>query len=89
MDNTTDIYFELNGKREIRYFRTYGTFSAAYCRTTGLPMLSNGYTGYEEYADKWLSKSRCKKSKRPIQEGEKPIAWYRTMHGYCPLYDRS
>ncbi|MEX0049565.1 hypothetical protein AB2T85_02865 [Clostridium butyricum] len=67
----------------------YGLLTAESCRETGLPMLVYGYTGeYREYADKWLSQTRCKKIKQPVQKGEKPVAFYKCMHGYCALYYR-
>ena len=65
----------------------YGFVPAEYCRYTGLPMLSS--CDYWHVEDKWMSKTRCAKAGRPVQDGEKPVAWYYTMHGYAPLYDRS
>lgn len=65
----------------------YGYYSADYCRQTGLPM----YRSKEEYAPLaqiFLSKTRCMAQGRLVSASEKPIAFYRVMNGYCPLYDR-
>ena len=43
---------------------------------------------YPEVADKYLSKTRCKKAKVPVKDGEDPVAFYRVDRGYCGLYLR-
>ena len=65
----------------------YGWYTAEYCKSTGLPMYNK--KSYEQFADKYLSKTRCAKIKMPVKEGESPIAFYRVDRGYCGLYDRS
>ena len=64
----------------------YGYVPADFCRRTGLPMLTK--ETYGQYADIWLSASRCKRIRRPVKEGEAPVAWYKCQNGYCPLYKR-
>ena len=71
----------------LEYNRYYKCYTADSCRATGLPMLER--YNYEEYANKWLSKTRCQKIKQPVREGEEPVAFYRIYNGYVPLYDRS
>lgn len=86
------LYFDLNGKRTLMYDSYYKCFTAAYAKSTGLPMFGGSklsQTAYREYEDIWLSKSRCKKIKKPVTEGEKIVAWYRVKNGYAALYDRS
>ena len=70
----------------------YKCYTADSCRKTGLIMFGSSDTPkskYSEYADKYLSKSRCKLIKKPVKDDEQPIAFYRVMNGYVPLYDRS
>ena len=43
---------------------------------------------YASVADKYLSKTRCAKIKRPVKEDEEPVAFYRVDRGYCGLYLR-
>lgn len=87
IDRNKDQVIEVDGKKIQVWNGYYKTYTAAYCKTLGLPMLNN--STYEEYADKWLSPSRCKKAGKPVQENENPIAFYKVNHGYCPLYDRT
>ena len=63
----------------------YGTYTAEYCRSTGLPMYQK-----EDYESRknLCSKSQRKKMGNPVKEGEYPVAFYRVMNGYCGLYDR-
>ena len=82
-----DKYIEVDGKRIMMWNDYYKCYTAEYCRTTGKLMLNKN--SYEPYADKYLSTTRCKAIKKPVQEGEEPIAFYRVMNGYKPLYDRS
>lgn len=67
---------------------SYGLYTAESCRKTGLPMIQDYYGEYREYADIWLSATRCKRIKQPVKDGENPAAFYRCMHGYCALYYR-
>ena len=64
----------------------YGWYTAEYCRSTGLPMYDK--KSYADVADKYLSKTRCAKIKKPVNEGEDPVAFYRVDRGYCGLYLR-
>lgn len=64
----------------------YGWYTAEYCRSTGLPMFDK--KSYGPFADIYLSQTRCKKCKMPVQEGEEPSAFYKVDRGYCALYDR-
>lgn len=66
-----------------KFNKNYKTYTAEYCRSTGLPMYSNG----DEFENLY-SKSKCEKMKRPVEDGEEPVAFYRVMHGYCGLYKR-
>jgi hypothetical protein len=87
VDRKKDQYIEIDGKNIQIWNGYYKTYTAAYCKALELPMLNN--STYGEYADKWLSPSRCKKAGKPVHDGEKPVAFYRLANGYCPLYDRS
>lgn len=77
----------------VDYYNTYyKCYVASYVKTTGLPMFGGSELSkldYEKYADKWLSKTRCEKIKKPVKDGEAIVAWYRVKNGYIPLYDRS
>ena len=64
----------------------YGWYTAEYCRSTGLPMYDK--KSYAAVADIYFSKTRCTKIKKPVQEGEEPVAFYRVDRGYCGLYLR-
>jgi hypothetical protein len=64
----------------------YGWYTAEYCKSTGLPMYNK--KTYTDVADRYLSKTRCAKIKKPVKEGEKPAAFYRVDRGYCGLYLR-
>nr|DAY60595.1 MAG TPA: hypothetical protein [Caudoviricetes sp.] len=70
------------------YNDKYKCYFAKDCRATGLPMVTYGYKNYPEYANKWLSKTRCKKIKQEVKEDEEPVAFLRVMNGYVPLYYR-
>ena len=65
----------------------YGLYPVIYCRSTGLPMFQRD--NYTAFAERYLSRSRCKAAGRPVAPGEQPVAWYRCQNGYCPLYDRT
>lgn len=82
-----DVYIENNGKKIKAWNGYYKCYTAAYCKLTGLPMMDK--YDYGPCADKWLSPSRCKKAGKPVQQNEKPVAFYRVMNGFCPLYERS
>lgn len=73
---------------KLAYDTQYKCYRAKDCRETGLPMVDYGYSNYIKYADKWLSKTRCKKIKQEVKEGEEPVAFLRVMYGYVPLYLR-
>lgn len=64
----------------------YGTYTAEYCRSTGKPMYQKSDWKKRE---KLYSPTQCKKMGKPVQEGEEPVAFYKTMNGYCGLYERS
>lgn len=72
--------------KKIDKFNRYGWYSAAYCKSTGLPMFQ-GYN-YHSYANIYLSQSRCEKIGKPVLPGEEPVAFYRVYNGYCALYKR-
>lgn len=61
----------------------YGNYTAEYCRSTGKPMYQNW--GERE---KLYSQTQCQKMKKPVKDGEEPVAFYRVQHGYCGLYER-
>lgn len=42
----------------------------------------------DEAAARLLSFSRCLREKRPVKDGELPVAWMRVQHGFAPLFDR-
>lgn len=71
----------------MKKINSYGWYTAEYCRSTGLPMYNQ--QTYAEVSKKYLSKTRCKKNKKPVKAGEEPCAFYRVSQGYCGLYDRS
>lgn len=73
---------------KVAYNYTRKCYYAEDCRKTGLPMVDYGYVNYLEYADKWLSKTRCKKIKQEVKEDEEPVAFLRVRNGYVPLYYR-
>ncbi|EGT4141303.1 hypothetical protein EQY97_10220 [Clostridium perfringens] len=69
----------------------YKCYTAESCRKTGLPMFGGNISKeeyYDKYKDKFLSKTRCKEIKKPVYEGEEPVAFYRMLNGYIPLYLR-
>lgn len=67
---------------------SYGLYTAASCKETGLPMIQNYFGENRKYANTWLSASRCKKIKQPVKADEQPIAFYKCKNGYCGLYYR-
>lgn len=78
---------------KLDYNNYYKCYTAQSVRETGLPMVGGKDITKDEYtlkyANRWLSKSRCKQIKKPVQEGEQPVAFYRVHNGYVPLYERS
>lgn len=60
----------------------YGFYTANYVRMSRKPYLT------EERQKNWYSKTQCKKMKKPVADGEEPVAFSRAMHGYYPLYER-
>lgn len=82
-----DHFVEVDDKEIKVWNGYYKCYTSEYCKLMGLPMLN--HETYKDYAEKWLSPSRCKKAGKPVQEGEKPVAFYRLVNGYCPLYDRT
>ena len=62
----------------------YKTYTAEYCKSTGLPMYSKG-----DKFENLYSRSKCEKLKRPVEDGEEPVAFYRVKNGYCGLYIRN
>ncbi|HAT4294521.1 TPA: hypothetical protein I9069_001190 [Clostridium perfringens] len=74
------------------YDSYYRCYTANSCRKTGLPMFGGAEFSkaeyYEKYVDIYLSKTRCKKIKRPVLSNENPVAFFRVQHGYVPLYLR-
>jgi hypothetical protein len=85
-NKTEDYFLNIEGKKVLIWNGYYKTYTAEYCRMLGLPMLTK--ETYKEYADIWLSPSRCKKVGKPVMDNEKPVGFYKIMHGYCPLYER-
>ena len=76
----------------LNYNEYYKCYTAESCRATGLPMFGSKELSKEEYskyANRWLSKTRCKQIKRPVVEGENPVAFFRVKNGYIPLFDRT
>lgn len=53
---------------------------------TGLPV----YTSYRVLPDGLYNKTACQRMGKPVQEGEKPVAYVYNLryHGYLPLYRR-
>ncbi|MDY4574260.1 MAG: hypothetical protein SPD90_04305 [Intestinibacter sp.] len=74
---------------ELEYNSWYKCYTAKSCRATGLPMVDFGYANYIQKANVWLSKSRCLKIKKPVKDGEEPVAFLRVYNGYVPLYYRN
>lgn len=77
----------------LEYDTYYNTYTAKSVRETGLPYIGGkGGIPKSEYIEKyiniWLSKSRCNKLKKPVLENERPVAYYKVMHGFVPLYYR-
>lgn len=73
---------------ELEYNAKYKCYTAKSCRATGLPMVGFGYDNFSEKSNVWLSKSRCLKIKKPVNDGEEPVAFLRVYNGYIPLYYR-
>lgn len=66
-----------------KYNTHYKTFTADYCRSTGLPM----YQSFEERKELY-SKTQCETMGLPVKENEEPVAFYRVKIGYVGLYKR-
>lgn len=75
------VKININGK-EIEMINSHGCYSAEYVRNSGKPYKA------EDRKENWYSKTQCLKMKKPVLEGEEPIAFSRAMHGYYPLYQR-
>lgn len=86
-DRKKDLFIEVEGKKIKVWNGDYKCYTAEYCKLLGLPMLNS--KTYGEYADVWLSTTRCKKENMPVSEGEEPVAFYKIKKGYCPLYKRN
>lgn len=66
------------------YNTYYKMYRAEWCKKTGLPMYQN--KDWEIVKTEQLyTKSRAKKEKIQINDTE-VVAWYRTTHGYTPLF---
>lgn len=75
----------------LKYNSYYNCYTAETVKKTGLPMVGGDMSKAEysqKYADKWLSATRCKNIKQPVKDDEEPVAFYRVMNGYVPLYER-
>lgn len=68
------------------YNSYYRTYKAIFVKTTGLPIFNTNT--FKEKDRRFLSKTNCKKIKKPIKADELPVAWYRGMHGFYPLFFR-
>ena len=74
------MIFEKSGGGSMRKTNGYGWFTAEYCKSTGLPMYDK--KSYAAVADRYLSKTRCAKIKKPVNEGENPVAFYVFVNGH-------
>lgn len=71
-------------KTSATYNEYYGTYRAAYCHSTGLPMY--GSKDFAEVQEKgFYTKTRAKREKVQIDESQ-PVGWYRMPNGYTPLF---
>ena len=71
---------------KIPVINSYGFYTAEYCRSTKKPMIQSSQ--YAPFSNTLLSKSRCKKIKRPVEDNEEIYAFLRVHNGYCALYYR-
>ena len=62
----------------------YKMYRAKWCKKTGLPMYAKKDFAIVE-KERLYTKSRAKKEKVQINDTE-VAAWYRTSHGYTPLF---
>ncbi|MGU9035181.1 hypothetical protein ACV3WV_14295 [Clostridium perfringens] len=73
-------------KSEEVYNKYYRQYKASFVYKTDLPIFNTN--SFKEKDRRFLSKTNCKKLKRPVGEEELPVAWYRGMNGFYPLYFR-
>lgn len=71
-------------KTTARYNKYYKAYRAAYCHSTGLPMYGNKDFPFVQ-ENMLYTISRAKREKVEIDTKE-PVGWYRTQHGYVPLF---
>lgn len=74
-------------KPKISVINSYGYYTAEYCKSTRKPMFKSR-AEYRPFANKLLSKSRCKQIKMPVADDEEIYAFYKVQNGYCALYFR-
>lgn len=68
------------------YNSYYKQYTVTFVKETELPIFSN--STFSEKDRRFLSKTNCKKLKMPVSETELPVAWYRGMNGFFPLFFR-
>lgn len=76
-------FFEKSSNDYNSYYKQY---TKSFVIQTGLPIFSN--SNFNEKDKRFLSKTNCKKLKMPVAETELPVAWYRGMNGFFPLFFR-
>lgn len=67
-----------------KYNEHYGTYTAEYCRSTGLPMYQK--SDYEKRKNLYSCTQR-KRMGKPVIDNEQPVAFYRVLNGYVGLYE--
>lgn len=68
------------------YNHYYHLYKASFIKQTDLPVFC--VYDFNDKDRRFLSKTNCKKLKQPIGADELPVAWYRCMHGFAPLFFR-
>lgn len=87
-----DNHIEVSGKLIKIRNEKYKSYTAEYAKYTKLPMYGGAKypkQDYEEVKDIYLSSTRCREIGKSVGDNEEPVAWYRVMHGYVPLYLRA
>lgn len=68
------------------YDSYYKQYKAKFVKLTNLPIF-NSYN-FNDKDRRFVSKTNCKKLKQPVEPNEIPVAWYRGMNGFFPLFFR-
>ncbi|UBK83468.1 hypothetical protein KLF50_14980 (plasmid) [Clostridium perfringens] len=82
-DNLKKLYLE---KSDTVYNSYYKQYKASFVKQTDLPIFTS--SNFNEKDRRFLSKTNCSKLKQPVKADEIPVAWYRGMNGFYPLFFR-